>query len=87
MDQFYRINNKKLTKYEFDSNVLSPNILEDYRFLFKMQNLNIKSLTVNDPNRINVKKSFINKLDKAGVDIIFYIPTLPPTFRRTMLRD
>ncbi len=39
MDQFCRIHSKKLRNYEFDNKKGYCNLLENYDFLFKMQNL------------------------------------------------
>jgi hypothetical protein len=62
MDQFYRIRNKKLNKYEFDEGRGNETLMEDYRFLFKMENMNYKTLTVRNPSRINLKGRRIFKI-------------------------
>jgi hypothetical protein len=41
--------------------------MEDYRFLFKMENRNYKKLTVRDPMRINLTdRPIYKKLNQAG---------------------
>lgn len=47
--------------------------MEDYRFLFKMENTNYKTLTVRNPSRINLKGRGIFKiLNQPGTSINFH---------------
>lgn len=65
MDQFYRIYNKKLNKFEFDGSIKNKYLLEDYRFLFKMENILFKTINVRDPRRVNIRKrSYIKALNQ-----------------------
>jgi hypothetical protein len=48
--------------------------MEDYRFLFKMENRNFNTLNVKDPERINLKgRGIFRKLDQPGTEIIFSV--------------
>lgn len=61
--------------------------MEDYRFLFKMENRNFKKLTAQDPSRINLKgRGIYKKLDQPGTEIVFYVKPITIE-RRRMLRD